>query len=108
MMNIQKMMKQAQQMQFKLQELQEKFKDVEVSAEAGSGAVQVTMTCAGEVTALTIQQALIAAGDKEMLEDLVIAAVNAAVNAKDERIQAETQKMMADLGLPADTKLPPV
>ena len=105
-MNIQKMMKQAQQMQFKLQELQEKFKDVEVTAESGGGAVKVTMTCAGEVTALAIDAGLIAGGDKDMIEDLVIAAVNGAVNAKDERIQAETQKIMVDLGLPADTKLP--
>jgi DNA-binding YbaB/EbfC family protein len=106
MMNIQKMMQQAQQMQFKLQELQEKFKDVEVQAEAGGGAVKVTMTCAGEVTALTISPELFGAGDKDMLEDLVIAGVNAAVQAKDARIQTETQKMMRDLGLPADTKLP--
>ena len=41
-----------------------------------------------------------------MIEDLVIAAVNGAVTAKDERIQTETQKIMAELGLPADTKLP--
>lgn len=105
-MNIQKMMKQAQQMQFKLQELQEKFKDVEVNAESGGGAIKVTMTCAGEVTALSIDAGLITGGDKEMIEDLVIAAVNGAVTAKDERIQTETQKIMAELGLPADTKLP--
>lgn len=108
MFNIQKMMKQAQEMQFKLQELQEKFKDVEVQGSAGSGAVTVTMTCAGEVTGLSIDPNLVNAGDKEMIEDLVIAAVNDAVNTKDERIQAETQKMMAGMGLPADTKLPPV
>lgn len=108
MINIQKMMQQAQQMQFKLQELQEKFKDVEVAGESGGGAVKVSMTCAGEVVALSIESSIIDAANKDTLEDLVIAAVNNATANKDQRIQDETKKMMTDMGMPADTKLPPL
>jgi DNA-binding YbaB/EbfC family protein len=106
MINIQKMMKQAQQVQFKLQELQEKFKDVEVQGEAGGGAVRAVMNCAGDILGLTIDPAVINPAEKETLEDLVVAALNTAIAAKDERVQQETKKAMSDLGLPEDAKLP--
>ncbi len=105
MINIQKMMQQAQQVQFKLQEMQEKFKDIYVDGSAGNGAVKVTMSCAGVLNGLNIDQSVISQG-KEMLEDLVIAAVNNANDAKDARIKEETAKMMEQLGLPKDQKLP--
>lgn len=106
MINIQEMMQQAQQVQFKLQELQEKFKDVEVSGEAGGGMVKVIMTCAGDMLSLTLDPGVINADDKETMEDLIVAAVNNAIKAKDERIQDETKNMMEDMGLPADAQLP--
>tara|TARA_B100001989_G_scaffold251218_1_gene229937 strand:+ start:2187 stop:2507 length:321 start_codon:yes stop_codon:yes gene_type:complete len=105
MMNFQKMMKQAQEMQFKLQEVQEKLKDIEVEGEAGGGLVKVTMTCAGKVTHVNIDDSLMES-DKETLEDLIAAAVNTANEAKDEKVQDETRSMMVELGLPADTNLP--
>ena len=104
MMNIQKMMQQAQQMQMKLQEMQAKFEDIEVGAEAGAGLVKVRMSCDGKLRALDIDPSLLS--DKETLEDLVIAAVNNAGKAKDQKIQEETQKVMEELGMPAGTKLP--
>ena len=106
MINIQKMMQQAQEVQFKLQEMQEKLKDLEVEGEAGGGAVKVTMTCAGSVTALAIDPAVVKADEKDMLEDLVMAAVNSANAAKDARVEEETKKIMTEMGMPEDTKLP--
>lgn len=106
MFNVQKMMQQAQQMQFKLQEMQEKFKDIEVTGESGGGLVKATINCVGQLRKLEIDPSLLNADDKETLEDLVIAAVNNANAAKDERVQAETKAMMREMGLPEDTELP--
>ena len=105
MFNFQKMMKQAQEMQFKLQEVQEKLNDIEVTGESGGGLVKVTTNCAGKVSAVQIDQSLMA-GDKETLEDLIIAAINHVNDIKDTRIKDETRKMMEGLGLPADMNLP--
>lgn len=107
MINFQKMMQQAQQMQFKLQEMQEKLKDIEVEAEAGGGMVKVIMTCDGKVVSIDIDPS-VAGGDKETLEDLVVAAVNNANAVKDDKIKEETQAMMQELGLPEGTQLPGV
>lgn len=101
MMNFQKMMQQAQQMQFKMQELQEKLGDIEVEGNAGGGMVRVRMTCKGEVLGLDIDAAIISRDDKETLEDLIVAAINSANAAKDDRVKAETEAMMKALGLPA-------
>ena len=100
MLNIQKMMQQAQQVQHKMQELQEKFKDIYVEGEAGGGLVKVEMSCAGIVKAVKIDPSIIDASDAETLEDMVIAAVNNAGAAKDERIQGETKAMMKEAGVP--------
>jgi hypothetical protein len=101
MMNFQKMMKQAQEMQFRLQEMQEKLADIEINGEAGGGLVKITMTCAGKVTRVDIDDSLMET-DKETLEDLIAAAYNTANEAKDEKIKTETAQMMEGLGLPAD------
>jgi DNA-binding YbaB/EbfC family protein len=106
MMNFQKMMQQAQQMQFKMQEMQEKLGDLEVEGESGGGMVKVRMTCKGEILGLDINPSLINPAEREMLEDLIVAALNSASEAKDERVRTETQGMMKALGLPADGKLP--
>lgn len=104
MINIQKMMKQAQQMQFKMQELQEKLKDMQVQAEAGGGLIKITMSGDGRVKALDIEASTLE--DKETLEDLVIAAVNNATDAKEILVQDETKRLMEESGIPSDTKLP--
>jgi len=108
MLNFKDMMQQAQQMQFKLAEMQEKLKDIDVEGESGGGMVKVTMACSGIVRGIVIDPSVINADDKETLEDLVVAAVNNAHDAKEARIKTETQEMMEGMGLPADTKLPPV
>lgn len=104
MINFKEMMAQAQQMQFKMQEMQAKFEDIEVSGESGGGMVKVRMMCDGIVKAIEIDPSV--QGDKEVLEDLVVAAVNNAGEAKEEKIKAETEEMVKALGLPADAKLP--
>lgn len=100
MMNFQKMMQQAQQMQYKLQEMQEKFADLEVEGEAGGGLVTARMNCKGEMLGINIDPTVFS-GEKEMAEDLIVAAINNANLAKDERVKTETQAMMEELGLPA-------
>ncbi|MBK6896071.1 MAG: YbaB/EbfC family nucleoid-associated protein [Alphaproteobacteria bacterium] len=104
-MNFQQMMKQAQDMQLKIQQMQQKLTDVEVQGESGGGMVKVVMTCSGKLNRITIDSSLMN-GDKETLEDLIVAAVNKATEAKDERIKSETKSMMESLGLPGDMNLP--
>lgn len=106
MINIQKMMQQAQQVQFKLQEMQEKFKDMDVTGESGGGVVKVTMSCAGVLREIKIDPGILTADGKDMLEDLIVAAHNNAAEAKEERVKTETEKMMKELGLPEDGKMP--
>tara|TARA_R100001143_G_C3310869_1_gene110074 strand:+ start:456 stop:782 length:327 start_codon:yes stop_codon:yes gene_type:complete len=108
MMNFQKMMQQAQQMQFKMQEMQEKLGDIEVEGQSGGGLVKVQMSCKGEVLGMNIDAGIISTDDKETMEDLIVAALNNANAAKDERVKSETEVMMKDLGLPAGTQLPGV
>lgn len=106
MFNMKQMMQQAQQMQFKLQEMQEKLKDIYVEGQSGDGLVKVMLSCASEMKSVRIDPSLLAAGDHEMLEDMILAAHTAASEAKEARIKFETEKMMEQLGLPKDAKLP--
>jgi DNA-binding YbaB/EbfC family protein len=106
MINFKEMMQQAQQMQFKLQEMQEKLKDVYIEGQAGGGMVKVTMSCAGVVKNIEIDPSIIKADDKETLEDLITAAMNNANDVKDAKIKEETEGMMGSMGLPPGTQLP--
>ena len=100
-MNIAKMMQQAKVMQEKMQEMQAELAEKEVEGNAGGGLVKTVMTCRGEVRGLTIDPSLINADEKDVLEDLIKAAVNDAKNKADQMMAEETQKMMSDMGLPA-------
>lgn len=106
MINFKQMMQQAQQMQFRMQELQERLKDVHVEGQSGNGLVKVSLSCAGVVGSVEIDPSVIKADDKETLEDLIIAAMNSANDAKEDKIKTETEKMMESLGLPKNAKLP--
>jgi len=105
-MNIQQMMQQAKVMQDKMQQMQAELSNKEVHGSSGGGMIQVTMTCKGECRALTIDPSLIKEAEKEILEDLIKAAVNDAKQKADTTLAEETRKMMQDMGLPADTNLP--
>lgn len=105
-MDIQKMMQQAKEMQDRMQQMQEELAEREVQSEAGGGLVKVTMTCRGEIRKLDIAPEIIDRDEKETLEDLVMAAINLARQKADQTMADETQKMMQDMGLPANVELP--
>ena len=94
------LMKQAQQMQANMKKAQAELATVEVEGQAGSGLVKVTMTCAHEVRRVQLADSLLA-DDKEMLEDLIAAAMNDAVK----QAAAVTQQRMS--GFTAGMNLPP-
>jgi|MDSW01.1.fsa_nt_gb nucleoid-associated protein EbfC len=105
-MNIQEIMQQAQAMQSKMQELQNRLADEEVEGAAGGGMVTIRATCKGEVRNIDIDDSLMQPSEKEMLEDLIKAALNDAKSRADTRLADETQSMMKELGLPANMQLP--
>lgn len=105
-MNIQQMMKQAQVMQQRMQEMQDRLGETEIDGMSGGGMVKVIMTCKGEVRKITISPEVINPDDRETLEDLVMAAVNMARQRADQTLADETRKMMAEFGMPGDVKLP--
>lgn len=105
-MNIAKMMQQAKEMQGKMEEMQAKMGDVEVHGESGGGLVKVTMTCKSEIRALDIDPSILVASEKEIVEDLIKAAINDAKAKADAKMADETSSMMGDMGLPAGMKLP--
>lgn len=103
MFDMQKMMQQAQQMQMRMQELQEKFKDIEVTGQSGGGLVQITINCTGIVQNVDIDASLLSADNKEILEDLITAAMNQANESREDRVQKESQQMMLDVGIDPKT-----
>ena len=99
------LMKQAQQMQENVKRMQEQLGTIEVEGQAGAGMVKVAMTCRHDVRRVTIDPSLLA-DDKDMLEDLVAAAVNDAVRRVEATIQEKMGGMTAGLGLPPGFKMP--
>lgn len=97
------LMKQAQAMQDNVKKAQEELGHIEVSGESGSGLVKVTMTCKHQVKRITIDPSLLA-DDKDMLEDLVAAAFNAALRVAEATSEQKMAKITA--GLPPGMKLP--
>ena len=98
------LMKQAQQMQENMKKAQEQLALVEVEGQSGAGMVKVTMTCAHDVRRVTIDASVM--DDKEMLEDLVAAAVNDAMRRAEQVSQERMAGFTAGLNLPAGMKLP--
>jgi nucleoid-associated protein EbfC len=98
-------MKQAQQMQENMKKAQEELAVTEVEGQSGAGLVKVVMTCKHDVRRVTIDPSLLA-DDKEMLEDLVAAAVNDAARRVDATVQEKMSGMTSGLQLPAGMKLP--
>ena len=99
------LMKQAQQMQADMQKAQEEMANLTVTGESGAGMVRITMTCKHEVRALEIDDSLVG-DDKEMLEDLIVAAFNDAVRRVESTVQEKFSGMTAGLSLPPGMKLP--
>ena len=99
------LMKQAQQMQADMQKAQDEMASLTVTGESGAGLVRITMTCKHELKRLEIDDSLIG-DDKEMLEDLIIAAFNDAVRRVEKTVQEKFSGMTAGLSLPPGMKLP--
>ncbi len=99
------LMKQAQQMQENMQKMQEQLAAQEVEGQSGAGMVKVVMTCRHDVKRVTIDPSLVG-DDKDMLEDLVAAAVNDAVRKVEATVQEKMGGIAAGMGLPPGMKLP--
>ena len=99
------LMKQAQAMQENMKRAQEELASIEVEGQSGAGLVKVTMTCKHDVKRVLIDPSLLA-DDKDMLEDLVAAAVNDAVRRVEQVSQEKMGTVTAGMPLPPGMKLP--
>lgn len=99
-MNIQKLMKQAQQMQAGLAAKQEELASQTVEASVGGGKVRVIATCAGDVLSIRIDPSVIDPSDAEFLEELVLKGVQEAIAIGKEKSATEMKKLTGGLGIP--------
>ena len=106
MTDVNKLMQQAQEMQKRMSEMQEKLGDLEVTGEAGGGMVKVTLSGKGEARAVKLDPDSIDPAETEMLEDLLVAAFNDARGKVEEAVQKQTQDAMGGLQLPPGMNLP--
>ncbi|MDC0986845.1 YbaB/EbfC family nucleoid-associated protein [Alphaproteobacteria bacterium] len=106
MKNLAQIMKQAQEMQSKMSEMQENLVNVEITGESAAGMVSVTLNGKGGMIRLKVDPSLINPSDAEVMEDLILAAHNDARSKVDARMQEETSKMMGGIELPPGMKLP--
>ena len=103
--NIGQMMKQAQMMQENMRRMQEQLGTMEVEGQSGSGMVKVVMTCKHEVRRVSIDASLVGS-DKDMLEDLLVAAFNDGSRKVEATVQEKMGALTAGMGLPPGLKLP--
>ncbi len=96
-MNIKQMMKQAQRMQ---EELQQKMSAMEVEGSAGGGMVRATLSGNRDLLSIAIEKEAVDPEDVEMLQDLIVAAVNDAARKVEEALQSELGGMAGGMGLP--------
>jgi DNA-binding YbaB/EbfC family protein len=101
-----KMMKAAQDMQSKMAALQDDLASITVTGQSGAGLVSATANAKGELTALDIDASIFHADEKQVVEDLIIAAVRDAQAKASDRSQQEMRRLTEGMGLPADLKLP--
>ncbi len=102
MVNFNQFLKQAQSMQKKMQEMKDQMANTEYVGKAGGGLVEITMTGQGTARKCFIDPSLLKESEKEMLEDLIVAALNDAKNKVDE----ESQNVFGNVELPAGLKMP--
>ncbi len=106
MKNLGKMMKQAQEMQGKMAEMQAALEKAECSGQSGGGLVSVTLNGKGNMKGLKIDPAIFNGDDAEMVEDLIVAAFNEAKRKVEEHSQAEMAKITGGMQLPEGFNLP--
>lgn len=105
-MNLGKMLKQAQEMQSRVAEMQARLGAIEVVGQSGGGMITATVTAKGEVRSVKIDKALVDPNEVEVLEDLIVAALNDARGKAEQLTQEEMQKLTGGLNLPPGIKLP--
>ena len=105
-MDLMKMMKQAQEMQGRMQKMQEDLADLEVEGQSGAGLVKVKLNGKLDARSLKIDPSLIKPEDAEMLEDLIVAALQDAKGKAEAAVQAKMQEVTGGLALPPGLKLP--
>jgi DNA-binding YbaB/EbfC family protein len=106
MKNLAGLMKQATQMQSKMQEMQARLEAMEMVGEAGAGLVKVTLSGKGDMRGIKIDPKMIDPADAEMLEDLIVAAHRDARGKVEEMMASEMQKVTGGMQLPPGMKLP--
>ncbi len=106
MKNLGQLMKQAQQMQQKMAEIQAQLETVEMIGMSGGGMVQVTLNGKGELKKLKIDKSVLDPSDSEVIEDLVVAAFNDARQKVQAHTESEMHKLTGGLNLPGGMKLP--
>ena len=106
MVNISDMMKQAQQLQKKMKEAQEKLNSIEVEGVSGGGLVKVIATAKCEIKRIYLDDSIMKADEKEITEDLIVAAINDAKQKGEAVAQEEMKHLTGGLPLPPGMKLP--
>jgi DNA-binding YbaB/EbfC family protein len=106
MKNLGQMMKQAQQMQAKMAEMQAQLERVEMTGASGGGMVQVTVGGKGDLKTIKIDKTLVDPNEVEVLEDLIVAAFNDAKARVEAHVSQEMAKLTGGLNLPPGLKLP--
>ncbi|UWQ13910.1 YbaB/EbfC family nucleoid-associated protein [Aliiroseovarius sp. M344] len=101
-----KMMKAAQEMQTKMSDLQESLSTMTVVGESGAGLVRATATAKGVLTGLDIDPSIFNPDEKEVVEDLILAAIKDAQAKAQDRSESEMSRLTEELGLPKDMNLP--
>jgi DNA-binding YbaB/EbfC family protein len=101
-----KMMKAAQEMQAKMAQLQQELETIVVTGESGAGLVRARATAKGTLTGLEIDPSIFRAEDKEVVEDLILAAIRDVQTKAQERTREEIGKLAESMGLPRDMILP--
>lgn len=105
-MNINKLMKQAQEMQKKIGDVQNKMGELEIVGSSGAGMVSVTLTGKGDAKRVKLDPKAVDPNEIEMLEDLIVAAINDAKTKTEIAMNEEMGKITGGLGLPPGMKLP--
>ncbi len=106
MKNLASMMKQAQEMQSKMTEMQETLQDMEVTGSSAGGMCQVTLNGKGEARKLKIDPSLVTPDDAGVLEDLILAAFNDAKTKVDTEMREKMSELTGGLQLPPGMQLP--
>lgn len=106
MKNLGQLMKQAQEMQTRMAEMQQRLENEEITGTSGAGMVMVTLNGKGEMKSLFVDPSLVKSDEKEVMEDLIVAAHNDAKTRVEEQMQEAMRDMTGGIDLPGGFKLP--